>query len=324
MTTTADVPGLPVLPKVEMQLIRPASPAVGTVVRSVICTASRKAAGWVRHVEIDVSKTAMAGRFRPGQSFGVLPPGTDARGKAEKVRLYSIASPSRGESREGVADGGVVATTVKRLIDEHWDDHRLFVGRASNFLCDLQEGDEVRVTGPAGKRFLLPEDPGKHDYLFFATGTGIAPFRGMVTDLLERGVESRVVLVMGSPYATDLLYHDEFLKLAAEHANFTYLTAISRERQADVDAKLYVADRLETHRDALGPLLESERALVYLCGLAGMELGVFKAMAGSLPPALVRQYLKGEAEALAQPDGWTRETLKKQVRPTGRVFVEVY
>ena len=31
-------------------------------------------------------------------------------------------------------------------------------------------GEPVAVTGPAGKRFLLPEDPSQHDFLFLATG----------------------------------------------------------------------------------------------------------------------------------------------------------
>ncbi|MFG0275858.1 MAG: hypothetical protein ACF8QF_12470, partial [Phycisphaerales bacterium] len=170
-------------PQVQMHLVRPTEPAVGVVTRNELCTSGRKAAGFVRHIEIDVSRTPLAGNFRAGQSFGVIPPGEDGRGRPHSVRLYSIASPSRGEDGEGK----VLSTTVKRTIDEHWDTHELFLGVASNYLCNLHEGDEVRVTGPNGKRFLLPEKPGEHDYLFIATGTGIAPFRGMVAELLDAG-----------------------------------------------------------------------------------------------------------------------------------------
>lgn len=310
------------LPEVEMHTVRPNDPVVGRVVRSELCT-SRKAAGFVRHVDIDISGTPLVGKFRPGQSFGVIPPGVDSCGKPHKVRLYSVASPTRGEEGEAVT-GAIISTTVKRTIDEHWETHRLFLGVASNFLCDAQVGDEVMVSGPNGKRFILPAATGDHDYIFFATGTGIAPFRGMLIDLLESGTKSRVVLVMGSPYATDLLYHDFFLRMQSEHPNFHYITAISRERQADGHDPLYVQDRLRTHQELLAPILASPRALIYICGIAGMEMGIFQEIAAQFPEGTREQYLHVDPLALADIKGWTRQMIHKQVKPTRRVFMEVY
>jgi ferredoxin--NADP+ reductase len=315
----SSVPGVPVLREAKMHLLGPASPGVGVVVSSERCTASRKAAGFVRHVAIDVSRTALAGNFVPGQSFGVIPPGVDGNGKPHKVRLYSIASPSRGEDGEGK----VLATTVKRTIDEHHETHALFLGVCSNYLCDLPVGAEVKVTGPSGKRFVLPAEPEQHDYVFLATGTGIAPFRAMVMELLERGVGSRIVLVMGSPYATDLLYHGDFTRWAVEHTNFTYLTAISRERQAD-GGPMYVHDRLAASRDVVVPVLERERTLVYVCGIAGMELGVMQRLATLLPERAREQYLRVDRATLAGVEGWDRRMIPRQVQPTRRVFLEVY
>ena len=147
----------------------------------------------------------------------------------------------------------MLATTPKRLIAERSpqkagddpNDHSLFLGVCSNYVCDLKPGEPVAVTGPAGKRFLLPQDPSQHDFLFLATGTGIAPFRGMVMELLQGPPEgspwkanwkrcgSRVELVMGSPYTTDLLYDDLLRGLAKQHANFHYHPVISRETRAD-------------------------------------------------------------------------------------------
>ena len=99
----------------------------------------------------------------------------------------------------------------------------------SSSICGrLRPWQEVQVSGPNGKRFLLPVDRAAHDYLFLATGTGIAPFRGMIADLLGK-VDRDVTLIMGAPYETDLLYHEHFLGLAASHERFNYLTAISRE-----------------------------------------------------------------------------------------------
>jgi ferredoxin--NADP+ reductase len=321
MSITPPTAGAPeiVLPEAKMHLYRPTEPVTVKVTRNEVCT-SRKAAGFVRHVEFDVSGTGLAGNVLPGQSIGVLAPGQDEKGRPHAVRLYSVASPTRGEDGRGQ----VISTTVKRTIDEHWETHRLFLGVCSNYLCDLQVGDEVRLSGPSGKRFLLPTDRAAHDYLFFATGTGIAPFRGMVIDLLESGVQSRVALVMGSPYATDLIYDPFFRELAQKHPNFTYLTALSRERQADGHDPMYVQDRVTTNKDQLLPLLSGDRTLIYVCGIAGMELGIFQHMARHLPDAAREQYLTLEPAALENIGAWDRKMLHRQIKPTKRVFLEVY
>jgi ferredoxin--NADP+ reductase len=317
-TDAMAVPDGPILQDVKMHLYVPASPAEGICIVNERCT-QPKSASFVRHIAFDLTGTDLAGGFVPGQSFGVLPPGHDEHGKPHKLRLYSIASPSRGEDGQG----RIIATTVKRTIDEHHQTGRLFLGVASNFLCDLKVGDRVRLTGPSGKRFVLPAKPEEHDYIFFATGTGIAPFRAMLLELLASGVTSRIVLIMGAAYATDLLYHGDLLALQAKHPNFSYLTAISRERQADGHDPLYVQDRLQTQRDQLLPILESPRALIYICGISGMELGIFKKLAGLLPPHALEHYLHIDPAA-ADFRGWERSMIHRQVKPTRRVFTEVY
>ena len=315
----------PALAEVRMHLHGPADPAEGVVVSTERCTRPKSSA-FVRHIAFDVggAGSRLAGAFRSGQAFGVLPPGLDEHGKPHKLRLYSLASPTRGE--DGKAH--IVATTVKRTIVEDAQTGRLKLGVASNYLSDLQPGDKVRLTGPSGKRFVLPADPGAHDYLFFATGTGIAPFRGMILDLLAAGVSSRIVLVMGSPYATDLLYDDLFTGLAARHTNFRYLTSLSRERQEERGGggpPTYVHDRLRTHRDELAPMLSApgERGLVYVCGIAGMELGVLQGLAQALKPDALEPYVRVDPAA-GDPGGWQRTMIHKLVTPTRRVFVEVY
>jgi ferredoxin--NADP+ reductase len=351
----------PELPEVTQHLVRPTEPVTGTVIATELCT-NPKPAGYVRHVTIDVSNTPLAGAFLPGQSFGVVPPGANERGRAHKPRLYSISSPTRGEELPtpdadpdatpdaktdastrsktaacqstpvvGPGSGGsLISTTVKRTIDEHWDDHRLFLGVASNLLCDAQVGDTVQVTGPAGKRFLLPERPEEHDYLFIATGTGIAPFRGMILDLLERGCGSKIVLVMGTPYATDLLYHEWFTNLDAAHPNFHYRTAISRERLQldDRPGRMYVQDRVDAEWDLIAPMFTGSvdrpgRGLVYLCGIAGMELGILRTLWARLDADSRPVYLETD-DAMSDPSMWTRAMIRRQVRPSRRVFMEVY
>jgi ferredoxin--NADP+ reductase len=319
-TATTDLPGTPELPEVAQHLVKPVAPVVGRVHATRLCTKSRKASGFIRHVEIDVSGTPLENAWTAGQSFGVVPAGESSEGKPHKLRLYSIAAPTGGET----GDGTIITTTVKRLLDEHWDSHKLVAGVCSNYLCDLNVGDEVHLTGPVGKRFLLPKDPSKHDYIFIATGTGIAPFRGMIHDLIKQGMPSRVALLMGAPYESDLLYENDLRAWMEKHDNFSYHTAISRHTTPDQPRKLYVQDRLQEDAATLLPMLSSERTLIYICGLAGMELGVFQTLAKVLPPDQLAQYLSVNDELLKDVDNWERSMIPKQLKKTKRVFLEVY
>jgi ferredoxin--NADP+ reductase len=301
----------------QINLVTPKAPIAARVVATRLATASKKAAGFVRHVEFDVSGTPLAGKAVAGQSFGVLPPGTDANGKPHKLRLYSLASPTRGED----GAGHVVSTTVKRLIDEHNETHHLHLGLCSNYICNLQVGDTVQMTGPSGKRFLLPKSKNDFGYVFFATGTGIAPFRGMIIDLLEAGSTAPIALVAGSPYSTDLLYDGFFKDLAAKHTNFHYLPTLSRELQSDGKPKMYIDQRLS--EDKLLSLVSRDNTLIYMCGLAGMEQGVYAHLSKLLPSEKLTGYLHATADQVEALKAGDKDTVKK-VEKTERLFVEVY
>ena len=195
----------------------------------------------------------------------------------------------------------------------------------SNFLCDRRPGDEIAVTGPAGKRFLLPAEPKEHDYLFLATGTGIAPYRGMLLELLEAPggpCPSQMHLVMGSPYTTDLLYDDLFRRLESEHDNFHYHTAISREPRAGTGRGRYVDHLLDEEVDTFRELLASPRTLLYICGLIGMQFGVFAVLAEH---GLGDGYFTvGDELADVDPRSWPTQQMKRQVKATRRCMIEVY
>ena len=317
--------GTPLFPEPDLNLVHVNAPVTGTIVSNDNCLRG-KSASFVRHTVIDVGGTALEGRCRVGQAFGVIPPGSDERGKPHKVRLYSLACPTGGENGEG----RLISTTTKRVIAEGIpgaaaNDHRLFLGVCSNYLCDLQPGDEVQVTGPNGKRMLLPVDRSAHDYLFVATGTGIAPFRGMLLELLEGDtgpVTSDIHLLMGAPYTTDLIYDELFVRLATAHSNFHYHTAISREVRAEGRRGLYVHDYLAEHIDRFDALLRSDRTLVYACGLAGMQCGLFKIMAEHDLGAAY--FTPKPALASIAPHDWELGAIRRGVRLTDRCLVEVY
>lgn len=302
------------LPEVELNINTPKNPTEATIVENYVCTAD-SSPNIVRHITFDISGTDLEGRFRVGQSIGVLPPGENEKGRPHKLRLYSVSSPTKGE-------GGkrhLVSTTVKRAMDEV--DGTFYMGVCSNYLCNLKIGDKVKVTGPSGKRYLLPENVHDFNYVFFATGTGIAPFRGMIIELFEAGFKGEVALVFGCPYRTDVLYPKFFGEMAEEHDNFHYIKMISREDRRPDGSKYYVQTAIDDEADTLDPILSKENTLIYLCGMKGMESGIYHNLAKKgYTDYLV---LKGDL-AEKGPGEWSWEEVKTQIKPSSRTFEEVY
>ena len=229
----------------------------------------------VRHVVLDLAALRAPGapplRYLEGQSVGVVPPGVDESGKPHKVRLYSVASSRRGDD----GSGRTVSLCVKRVVlTPGGDGAPAKQGVASSHLCDLAVGDEVMVTGPVGKSFLLPDDPST-PMIFVATGTGIAPYRAFLRRMfLEANTPWRgdTWLFFGAQYACDLPYADELRQYSCR-----FVTACSREEKNASGGRMYVQHRMETHRDALRAIVD-RGAHVYVCGIVGMERGVEEAL----------------------------------------------
>ena len=307
------------LPEVELNIYKPENPVEVPVVKSEIAT-DAASPNFVRHIEFDVSGTDLENKVLPGQALGVIADGKDEKGRPHKVRLYSICSPTGGEDGKGK----IYATIVKRVIDEHWETQKLFTGVCSNFLCDRLKGDKIRMTGPSGKRFLLPENAEDYNFVLMATGTGISPFRGMVIDLMRNSAlasnGNEVFLVFGCPYRTDLLYKSLFDEYDAEHKHFHYLKAISREDPRPDGTKPYVQYTLIDQKELLLPVLQRENTLIYICGLKGMETGIFKILARMG----LYEYMRVHDELRdVNPLDWTRDQLKT-IKPGERAFLEVY
>jgi ferredoxin--NADP+ reductase len=264
-------------------LARPKEPVVGEVIenRSIVDSSSPH---FCRHVTINVAGTKLEGNFDAGQAFGVIPEWEHYQeynklkisSEDQKLRLYSIAAPFWGDDGRGKT----LSTTVKRVVDEDWESNQLFLGVASNYLCDAQVGDKIKMTGPTGKHFVLPDDDQLNDYqyVFVATGTGIAPFRGMVMELLEAGIQNDIHLIFGTPYSTDLLYGDLFREYDENVDNFHFHLAVSREQTTEDGEKMYVQRRLNEDWGQFESMLNDDHTLFYICGLKGMETGLYRVL----------------------------------------------
>lgn len=302
-----------ILPQVELNIHTPKDPVTATIAENYIVTSSGSP-NIIRHITFDITGTDLVGRVKCGQAIGVLPPGINEKGRPHKIRLYSVSSPDEGEG----GDPTKISTTVKRVLEE-WE-NKLYTGIASNYLADLQPGDEVKLTGPSGRRFLLPENANEFNYVLFATGTGIAPFRAMIQQLYANGFDKSCVLIFGCPYRTDLLYESWLDSIENEHPEFHYLKSISREGLRSDGSKDYVQTKLIDAEHLLRPVLEKPETLIYICGLQGMEDGIYR--------ELLRQKLHGYFEpGRPLPDNANdldSSELKRALKPSSRLFVEVY
>lgn len=248
-----------------------------------------------------------------GQSAGIIPPGEDPK-KVEKgaqdtsytVRLYSIASPS--------LSFGMTKDKIEFIIkrDNTYDEegNLLYRGVCSNYMCDLKPGEEVQLTGPSGKKFLLPRTAYDKDIYFIATGTGIAPFFGMTEELLVHRLfpfTGKLTLIYGAPYSDEIVLRDYFLKIQSEYPQFRFIEAVSREMKNPFDGgKMYVTHRL---REIAREFEESFQggASVYICGgPKGMEKGIIETMMDILK--ISKNY----------------EEFKKELEEKNQLFIETY
>ena len=161
-----------------------------------------------------------------GQSYGVIPPGTNPKnGKPYTNRLYSIASSRYGDDMKGTSTTLCVRRATYWCPELKADDPAK-KGVCSNFLCDSKPGDEVMLTGPTGKVMLMPEDKPETDLIMVATGTGIAPtdLSGSVSSLktpAAKAYKGTAWLFLGVANTDALLYDDELqmIKKALNNLN---------------------------------------------------------------------------------------------------------
>ena len=264
---------------VPVNLYKPKDPFVGSVTENYSLLAEG-AIGRVNHITFDLSGGDPQLHYVEGQSIGIIPDGTDANGKPHKLRLYSIASTRHGDNLAG----NTVSLCVRQL--QYEKDGETINGVCSTFLCDIEPGAKVKITGPVGKEMLLPEDE-EANVIMLATGTGIAPMRTYLRRMFEPSerekngwqFRGKAWLFMGVPTTPNLLYDDDFNRYQAEFPdNFRYTKAISREQQNASGGRMYIQDRVSENAEEIFTWIENPKTHVYMCGLRGMEPGIDEAM----------------------------------------------
>jgi len=231
-------------------------------------TESGTADNAIHHIVLDFGTTPFP--VLEGQSLAIFPPGTDEGGRGFHARQYSIASPRDGE-RPGYNN---LSLTVKRVTTDH--DGKPVRGVCSNYLCDLKKGDEVKVIGPYGSTFLMPNQADAN-LIMICTGTGSAPMRAMTEHcrrLHKDGkFNGKLMLFFGARTQEELPYFGPLMKLPKDFIDINL--ALSRTPDAP---KQYVQDKIRARAADVVALLNDARTCLYVCGLKGMETGVLAAL----------------------------------------------
>ncbi len=177
--------------------------------------------------------------FQAGQYLQLEIPGLGAS------RAFSIAN-----SPADAAASGCVEINVRRVPG----------GLGTGYLHEqLEPGQRLRLAGPYGRFFVRRS--AQRPMLFMAGGSGLSSPRSMIRDLLQAGCEHDITLVYGQRNAAELYYDAEFRELAARHANFHYLPALSESGGAADVAQGFVHDVAKTHFGG-----DFSGLSAYLCG----------------------------------------------------------
>jgi ferredoxin--NADP+ reductase len=239
----------------------------------------------LRHIDLAVDSIDF--NYQVGQSIGVLVPGPHDYGLKEYLRLYSIAGGSTSDDFKPV-----ISLLVKRCF--YIDDFsgQRYDGKASNYLCDLKEGDTVTLAGPYGLAFTLPKEKDAN-LLMIGLGTGIAPFRAFIKHIYGElgGWEGEVRLYHGARYGVELAYmndQNDDLEYYYDQETFKAFQALSPRAHADVPVDLEGA--MAQNADEIWSLLQDPKTYVYVAGLEQIREPLDEAMAKIVgSPAMYEQ-----------------------------------
>lgn len=209
-------------------------------------------------------------------------------------RYFSIASSPCVKPHQ-------LAITVAVLVHEG-PDQQSFYGLATNYLYSIYQSlNSVTVKESQRPRFVL-DGPGhclaggdtyiqirpstfklpskmQCPVILFASGSGIAPFRGFIQERVMAALEGQeigsVLLFFGCRNTADCLYHNEWEDLQES------LATVGKKSLLDVDyafsrmnKREYVQDRMVSRQQDVLRLLLEDQASAYICGSVKLSSGV--------------------------------------------------
>jgi len=137
------------------------------------------------------------------------------------------------------------------------------MGLGVSYLDQLAFGQEVDILAPMGV-FTLSDKADEQALVFVATGSGAAPFRSMLLELLQNQHDTReMILYVGLRHEHYMFWQDEFTELVEAFPNFHFHPVISKASDQWPLCKGRVTDCVSLHQ-------QPENAGYYLCGSQSM------------------------------------------------------
>ena len=137
-------------------------------------------------------------------------------------------------------------------------------GAGARFFADAPVGTVVKCYGPFDD---FPYRAGTNrPKIFFATSTGVAPFRRMVEEALNENLEA--TLFLGTPKESDIAFKRDFEELAHSNPHFHFVPVLSAGDQSWQGARGYVTDQVAGKTELL------RQSDIYICGVPMMTIGV--------------------------------------------------
>ena len=188
-----------------------------------------------------------------------------------RLRQYSISSSPLAEIGSCTLTWGVVDE------ESFQGNGKRFLGVASNYLSNLQEGDHIHVNvKQSHQSFHLPLDIAETPLIMVCAGTGIAPFRGFIQERalqIEAGRKlAPALLFVGCQKSGQDDLHADELSAWASNGAVDVRYAYSRDPESSNGAR-YVQDRFWADRADVKHYFQSG-AKVFMCGSGKVADGV--------------------------------------------------
>ena len=162
------------------------------------------------------------------RDFEIAP---DYRGEWDRLDLWRYKAGSEEATARGYslanhpAENSFIQLDVRIAIPPPGAAEDVPPGVVSSYIFGLRPGDEVTVSGPFGNSFTTDSD---REMIFVGGGVGMAPMRSHIFDqLLRLETKRKIGFWYGARNVREILYREDFERLAAEFENFSWQVALS-------------------------------------------------------------------------------------------------
>jgi len=144
-------------------------------------------------------------------------------------------------------------------------------GQAGTYFSQLVVGDIVRFKGPYGMCYIKEDN--NNDLIMVATGTGIAPIKSIVEDLIAKKDPRKIDILFGLRHEENIFYKDR-LQEFSKYPNVQASITLSQAKLEEWDG---CRGRVTAHLDKF----DWEDKDLYICGNGAMirevrEFGIEK------------------------------------------------